>query len=381
LGQKAFDVIVLGLGGMGSAAAYHSAARGKRVLGIEQFAAVHDRGSSHGESRIIRQAYYENPAYVPLLQRAYELWRQLEQDTGTNLLQMTGGLMIGPPGSAVVRGTIASATEHALPYEVLDAPQLRRRYPAFTPRPTDLAVFELRAGFLRPERAVSAHLTRAEHCGAELHFEEQVQSWRAAGDGVEVQTTRAAYQAERLVIAPGGWAPELLAGIGVPFEIRRHVMCWFRPRAEAASFAPEQLPVYIYDIDGSDCFYGFPFTGREAEGVKIAMHSGGDVTSAPMLDRTVGESDIEELRCHMRHFLPALNGSYLQGAVCMYTLTPDEHFILALHPSHKQVAIAAGFSGHGFKFTAVVGEILADLVSEGSTHHPIALFTPDRFRS
>ena len=164
---------------MGSAAAYHLAARGKRVLGIEQFAAVHDLGSSHGESRIIRQAYYENPAYVPLLQRAYELWEQLERDTGTTLLQLTGGLMIGPPGSPVVSGTIASATEHGLPYDVLNSQELHNRYPAFAPRPDDTGVYETRAGFVRPEQAVRAHLTRAEQSGAELHFEECVENWRA----------------------------------------------------------------------------------------------------------------------------------------------------------------------------------------------------------
>ncbi|HLH05127.1 MAG TPA: N-methyl-L-tryptophan oxidase [Bryobacteraceae bacterium] len=375
-----FDVIVLGLGGMGSAAAYHIAARGKRVLGLDQYEAAHDRGSSHGESRIIRQAYYENPAYVPLLQRAYELWERLERGSGASLLRLTGGLMIGPPGSAVVQGTIASATEHHLPFEVLDVRELVRRFPVFRPRADDSAVYELRAGFLRPEAAVRAHLELAARSGADLHFGERVESWQATNEAVRVKTTRGEYSADHLVIAPGAWAPELLASIGVKFEIRRHAMCWFRPRAEADLFSPERLPVYIYDVDGRDCFYGFPQTSAADHGIKIAMHSGGAITTPGALDRNVGGGDIEELREHMQRFLPALNGEYIQGAICMYTLTPDEHFVVALHPQHKNVALAAGFSGHGFKFTTVIGEVLADLATEGCTRQPIALFRPERFQ-
>lgn len=372
---------MLGLGGMGSAAACHLSARGKRVLGIEQYTRAHNRGSSHGESRIIRQAYYENPAYVPLLQRGYELWEQLERDTDSDLLQITGGLMIGPPGSAVVNGTIASATEHDLPYEVLDAAEVRRRYPALHPRAEDTAVFEVRAGFLRPEAAVRAHLSLAAQQGGELHFEETVQEWRAhpSGEGVEVTTGHGTYQAQHLVLAPGAWAPDLLSDIGVPFDIRRHVMCWFEPSAAAESFLPEHFPVYIWDVNGHDCFYGFPATGTLADGVKVAMHSGGDPCTAETLDRLVHDRDVKELRRYLARFIPSLNGRFLQGAACMYTLTPDEHFVLSLHPRHPQVAVAAGFSGHGFKFTSVVGEILADLATTGVTHHPIGLFAPERF--
>ncbi len=366
---------------MGSAAACHLAARGKRVLGIEQYTPAHNQGSSHGESRIIRQAYYENPAYVPLLQRAYELWEQLERDTNSNLLQLTGGLMIGPPGSAVVNGAIASATEHDLPYEVLDANELRRRYPALHPRADDTAVFEVRAGFLRPEAAVRAYLMQAARYGAELHFEETVQEWRAdlSGQGVKVMTSRGTYQARHLVLAPGAWAPELLSDIGVPFDIRRHVMCWFEPSSEAESFLPARFPVYIWDVNGDDCFYGFPATGGLAEGVKVAMHSGGERCTAETLDRAVHDRDVDELRGYLARFIPSLNGRMLRGAACMYTLTPDEHFVLSLHPRYPQVAIAVGFSGHGFKFTSVVGEILADLATTGITHHRIALFAPERF--
>ncbi len=379
--KQNYDAIVIGLGGMGSAAAYHLAARGKRVLGIDRYTGAHDKGSSHGDSRIIRQAYHENPAYVPLVQRAYQLWEQLESDTASDLLRLTGGLMIGPPGSSVVSGTIASATGHSLPYQELDANELKRRYPVLNPRPDEHAVFELRAGFLRPEAAVCAHLEMAVRCGAELHFEEQVESWYAKTStlGVEVTTSRGIYSADHLVVAPGAWAPDLLRDLAVPFEIRRHVMLWFQP-ADIEPFSPERFPIYIWDVNGVDCFYGFPATDGPNEGVKAAMHSGGDRCTAGTIDRTISERDVTELRSYLTRFIPALDACVGKAAACMYTLTPDEHFVLALHPAYPQVAIAAGFSGHGFKFTSVVGEVLADLATEGTTAHPISLFSPARFR-
>lgn len=380
--SNTFDVIVLGLGGMGSAAAYHLASRGERVLGIEQFAPAHDEGSSHGASRIIRQAYYEDPAYVPLVLRAYELWEKLELDSASDLLRITGGLAIGPPGSAVVQGTIASANAHNLPYEVLDSGELRRRYPVLNPRPDETAVYELRAGFLRPEACVRAHLALAARYGADLHFEECVQEWAATSsrNGVRVATTSGTYEADRLIISPGAWAPALLSELNIPFDIRRHVMCWFRPLTSAESFFPDRFPVYLWETDGEHVFYGFPATGVIDEGIKVAMHTGGDRCTPDTIEREISDRDIEELRAQLSRFIPSLNGSVVTAATCMYTLTPDEHFILSVHPDHLQVAVAAGFSGHGFKFTSVIGEILADLATESETPHSIALFSPERFR-
>ncbi len=379
-----FDVIVVGLGGMGSAAAYHLAARGKKVLGLEQFSGAHNQGSSHGSSRIIRKAYHENPAYVPLVQRAYELWVRLEQDANAILLQLTGGLMIGSSGSSVVEGTILSATEHHLPYQVLDAAALRRRFPVLNPRPTDMAVYEVEAGFLRPEAAVRAHLQLASRHGAELHFNETVQEWKAdsAGSHVRITTDRGAYKAANLVLAPGAWAPAVLSQLGIPFEVRRHVMAWFQPLGGSlSSFLPDQFPIYIWDVDGNHCFYGFPATDGPQGGIKVAMHSGGELCSPLTINREITDFDIEELRTQLAQFIPALNGPLTQAVTCMYTMTPDEHFVIAAHPEFSNVSIAAGFSGHGFKFTSVVGEILADLASEGKTKHPIQLFSPERFKT
>src|SRR3712207_1531217 len=227
--MTSYDVIVAGLGGMGSAAAYQLAARGKRVLGLEQFSPAHDRGSSHGRSRIIRQAYFEDPSYVPLLLRAYELWERLERETGQELMTLTGGLMIGRRESELVSGSVRSAEEHGLSYELLDAEGIRERFPPFSPDPGTVALYEEKAGFVRPEETVRAHLDRAGSLGADLRFEEPILSWEALGDGVRVETQRGSYEAERLVITPGAWAPQLLADLGLPLEVTRQVMYWFEP--------------------------------------------------------------------------------------------------------------------------------------------------------
>jgi sarcosine oxidase len=375
-----FDVIVLGLGGMGSAAAYHLAARGQRVLGLDRYTAAHDRGSSHGGSRIIRQAYHEHPQYVPLVQRAYELWEKLERDSGVSLLDQTGGLMIGPPGSPVVEGTIRSATEHRLPHDILTATELQRRYPAFRPRPNDTAVFETRAGFLRPERAVKTHLHLAASSGADLHFEEAVIGWSASpGGGVRVTTSLATYEAGTLVIAPGAWAPDVLNDLQIPFDVRRQVMCWFQPVGATEAFLPDQFPVYIYDVDGHDVFYGFPATDGVDGGIKAAMHTPGERCTADTVHRGTSETDASGVRRHLSTFLPELNGPLLRASTCLYTLTPDEHFVVARHPEHPQVSVAAGFSGHGFKFVPVIGEILADLTVNGRTRHSVQFLAPTRF--
>jgi sarcosine oxidase len=380
LAQGIFDVIVLGLGGMGSAAACHLARRGRRVLGLEQYSRAHDKGSSHGESRIIRQAYHEDPAYVPLVQRAYELWDQLQRDSQTELLRITGGLMIGHADSPVIRGTLASANEHSLPHETLDGRELKRRYPVLNPRASDVAIYETRAGFLRPELCVQAHMQQAERAGAELHFGEQVTRWQpTASGGVIVTTASGEYQGAHLVIAPGAWVPKTLPELGRIFDVRRHVMCWFDPLGGAEAFLPDRFPIYLWEIDRDNLFYGFPAADGLEAGAKVAIHTGGDSCNAESIVRDISERDIQEVRASLAEFIPALNGPLLRAVVCMYTLTPDEHFIVAPHPDHPQVTIAAGFSGHGFKFTSVIGEILADLATSGTTRHPIGLFSPARF--
>lgn len=241
-----YDTIVIGLGGMGSATAYQLAARGQRVLGLERHGAAHDRGSSHGQSRIIRQAYFEDPAYVPLLLRAYELWHQLEAETGQKVLEITGGLMIGRPDSHVVSGAMRSAQEWHLDHDVLDAAAIRQRYPQFTPHDDEIALYEALAGFVRPEASIAAHLDRATALGATLRFHEPITGWDAhpGGEGVRVSTATASYEAAHLVITPGPWAPDLLQ-LDLPLEIERQVMYWFMPEGGDQQFQPQTFPIYI----------------------------------------------------------------------------------------------------------------------------------------
>lgn len=378
---KHYDVIVIGLGSMGSTAAYQLAKRGQRVLGLERFGPAHSLGSHHGGSRIIRQAYFEDPAYVPLLLRAYELWDEIERESGEKILTITGGLMLGNSGSQTVAGSIESARQWSLPYEILDAKEIRNRFPVFTPPPDTLALYEKKAGFVRPEASVYAHLLEAERHGADLRFFEPVLSWEAhpSGEGARVITENGVYEAGRLVISPGAWAPEVLESLGLSLEVERQVMIWFEPTEGIQPFRAGNLPIYIWEAEDGIQFYGFPNHGLSAEGAKVAFFRMGQPCTAETIDRQVYDHEIDRMREYIRDRLPQLNGKFLQAKTCLYTNTPDLHFVIALHPDYQQVAIAAGFSGHGFKFASVVGEILADLAIDGTTSHPIDLFCPHRF--
>ncbi len=353
---------------MGSAAVAHLAARGQRVLGLEQFHVAHAHGSSHGRSRVIRLAYFEDPAYVPLLRRAYELWRRLETDTGRDVLRMTGGLMIGAPDSEVVSGSLRSAREHGLAHELLDAKEIGRRFPPFTPPTGTVALYEREAGSLSPEEAIRAHLDVAANHGARLHCDEQVLSWQVATSGrIVVTTSRGDYEAGRLVLAPGAWAPELFKLDWLPLKVEPQVLYWLEPSGGAAAYAADRFPIYIWDLGDGVRFYGFP--ADEDGRVKVAFF------------RTPN-GDESFLRAALAPCLPSLaTGTLVETMSCKYTLTPDQHFVIGLHPQHPQVVLASPCSGHGYKFASVVGEILADLAIDGVTRHPIDLFSPNRFRA
>lgn len=375
---REYDVAVLGLGGMGSAAAYQLARRGARVLGLEQFGPGHDRGSSHGQSRIIRQAYFEGAAYVPLLLRAYDLWRQLEADSGEHLLTLTGGLFLGAPESHIVSGSRASAQRHGLPVEVLTADQVQARFPIFRPPAGALGVFETNAGVLEPERSVLAALNAARRTGADLRFEERVLSLRpeAGGEGATITTERGDYRAARVVVTAGPWAARFLPTLRLPLSVERVVMYWFEPREHAEWFLPGRCPIYLWAFEADRTFYGFPALDGRGGGVKVAFHSRQfrAPTTPEAIDRNVYPAEIAQMRAVLAEYVPLLAGHELRTATCMYTMTPDEHFILDRHPEFPQVAIAAGFSGHGFKFCSVVGEVMADLALDGATRHDIAMF-------
>ncbi|OBB60301.1 N-methyltryptophan oxidase [Mycobacterium sp. 852013-51886_SCH5428379] len=370
------DVIVIGLGGMGSAAAYHLAARGQRVIGLEKFTPAHDRGSSHGGSRIIRQSYFEDPAYVPLLLRAYELWDKLAADSGREVYRMTGGLFLGAPDCLTVAGSLRASREWGLPHKMLDAAEIASRFPTLTPNPGDVALYEAKAGFARPETTVQAHLDLAAQAGADLRFGEEVTGWAETPHGVAVTTAAGTYRAGQVVICPGAWAPNLLAQFGIPITVERQVLYWFDPVGGTTPF--EQHPIFISEDAAGAQVYGFPAIDGPGGGVKVAFFRNGVECTPETIDRTVYDEEVDEMRREIVRLLPALDGPLLHSATCMYSNTPDQHFVIARHPDAANVTVACGFSGHGFKFVPVVGEILADLASTGTTAHPIALFDPRR---
>ena len=371
------DVVVVGLGSMGAATAAELTARGVRVVGVDRFTPPHDRGAHSGGSRIIRMAYMEGPAYVPLVRHAYDQWRDLERDTGTPLLTRTGGLMLGALDSFAVGGALATARAENLPHELLDPGEVRRRFPAFTPAEHEVGLYEEIAGLVRPETAIRVLLRRAQRYGGELRFGVTVHGWQASTGGVTVSTSDGELHADRLVLAPGAWAPELTR-LPVPMRVERRVQHYWGP-ADPSGYGPDRFPVWIWSYAEGLAAYGLAAVdGR----VKAAMHFGGEVVDPSVGAEPARPDEVEAMRRWFDGRMPGLaEAAWLGATPCLYTLTPDEHFVIGPHPDHARVAVACGFSGHGFKFVPVVGEILADLVIAGSTRYDIALFDPARFAS
>jgi sarcosine oxidase len=371
-----YDVIVLGIGGMGSATAYHLARRGKRVLGLERFQIPHEMGSSHGLTRIIRLAYYEHPGYVPLLRRSYELWRELQQAAGEQLLYVTGSIDAGEADGEVVQGSLLSCRLHDLPHELLSGAELARRFPGYQLPVDYLALLQPDGGFLLPERCIVSHATAARELGAEIRTGEQVLDWEPRTDGVAVMTERGEYVADRLVVTAGPWASKLLPGLAALAVPERQVLGWFEV-ADPALFALERFPVFNLLVPEGR-YYGFP--EFQVPGLKIGLyHHLEEQVDPDTVDRDTHARDEQVLRRAVERYFPAANGRTLATKVCMFTNSPDEHFILDLHPDDPRISIAAGFSGHGFKFCSVVGEIMADLAERGETRHDISLFRLGRF--
>lgn len=371
-----YDVAVVGLGSMGAAAAAHLAGRGARTVGIERFARLHDQGASTGETRMIRKAYFEDPAYVPLLRRAYELWRALETQSGRKLVDLVGVLMVGAPERAGIAGTLRSAREHDLPLDVFEADQIARRFPGTCPRPGEIGLLERDAGMLFPEAAVEAHLDLARSHGATLLFERRVVSWTNAGGTYRVALEDGeTIEANRLVLCPGMWAPGVLAGLDLPLRVQRNVQLWFEPAT--AQYDLGLFPAFFVErLELPAPLYGFPAIGGR---LKAALHGFGDLVNAERPDRRIRDTDVTVVRDALEEWAPGAAGRYARGRVCMYTLTPDSNFIVDRVPGDPGVAIACGFSGHGFKFCPVVGEILADLALEGGTDFEIGFLRMDRF--
>lgn len=381
--MQTYDVIVLGVGSMGGAAAGALAERGHRVLGLETFWPGHDQGSAHGGSRIVRQSYFEGAEYVPLLVSAYEGWRRLEAESGRQLMTLCGGIYIGDPASPTFDGSLQAARLHELDHEVLDADQIRERFPTMDPADDALGLYETAAGFVRPEETTIANAEVAQKKGAQIRYGEPVTHWTTTADGgVEVRTPQGSYGAERLVITPGAWAPQILADLDLPLRIERQVFYWFEPeyspRAPLEAWSHERHPVYIEETHGNGQIYGFPVTDGPGSGFKLGFFRKGVVTTPQTIERAVADEEVLDMRSRAVQLFPHLTGSLLQAKTCLYSTTPDEDFVVGVHPGHPQVSIACGFSGHGFKFVPVIGEILADLALTGTTAHPIGLFDPMR---
>jgi monomeric sarcosine oxidase len=369
-----FDTIVLGGGTMGTAAAWELGKRGERALVLEQFTHVNTLASHSGYTRIIRHAYAEGADYVPLVLRADELWMELEQEVGATVYHRVGGLEIMSPGFTRGYAARAVAEEHGLEFEWLDGAEVRHRWPAIQIPDDWQAGYGARSGFLDVETALHGMADQAKILGVKFREEEPARNWAVDGAGVRVNTDQGAYTADKLIVSAGAWAGRMLADLGLPLEVRRKVLFWLEVDDESR-FQPAELPVYITETRHGN-IYGFPIWGRP--GLKVAQHSGGIPSDPDHLDRSVHAGEADDVVAFGRELFPGVTGAVLERAVCMYTVTPDENFIVDRHPEHDNVAIAAGFSGHGFKFATSIGEHLVDLVQDPFMK-PVPILAMSRF--
>ncbi len=394
---EVFDVIVLGTGGFGSGAAYHLARRGLRVLGLDRFGPAHDQGSSHGETRIIRKAYFEHPDYVPLLLRAYDLWAELEAESQQQLFWQCGLMLAGMPDSEAISGARLSASQHGLTIENLSATAASNRWPGFRVPDSFDVVFEPDAGFLKVEDCVRTHLDRAVAHGATLLFDEPVVSWSSTGREVRVQTTTREFIASSLVITAGSWAASVLADLKLPLQVLRKPVLWFETTSPAYNL-DASMPTFYFEMppqvawtpssersdggvqatsEAASTFYGFP--SLDGHVLKVAQHSGGELVADPLLvDRELHDADVRPIANFLRTCLPGVRPQPARHSTCLYTATPDRHFIVDRHPEFPNVVIGCGFSGHGFKFTSVLGSAFADLATSSHTELPINFLSLNR---
>lgn len=380
-----YDAIVIGIGSMGSSAAYHLAKNGAKVLGLEQFLITHDQGSHAGQSRVIRKSYFEHPDYVPFLERSYELWHELERMTGAEVYVRTGLLYSGRPLHPLMRGSRLSADSYGIPFQLLDRSTVKERYPFFN-LPNDHEVWlEPEAGFITPERAILLYTDLAMKHGAEIRSGERVMHWERSRDGIIVTTDKGSYRAKKLVITAGPWAGKLIPGLSAQLVPSRQIVAWVMPK-DPDRFTLGNFPCWTYaDEDKPGVYYGFPIlpVGRFGGpiGLKMAYHHHASTTDADAVDRIIHEADENEVRQILTKVFPRMEARILTIKTCLYTNTPDEHFVIDFAPGQDEdVVIAAGFSGHGFKFASAVGEVMSDLALKGKTDTPITLFHANRFQ-
>lgn len=371
-----YDCLVIGLGGMGSSVLYHLARRGLNVCGLEQYEPVHCRGSSHGQFRVFRKAYFEHPDYVPLLHAADSLWRELEAESGKRLYRQIGVVLSGPPDGDAVRGTLIAADEHSLPVEKMTAADARRRWPMLTFPDNHDVVLDADAGILAVEECVSQYIKLAKRHGADAKFNEQLVAWESRQNSIRITTQRSTYNADHVVFAGGAWSAGILSGILPELNVLRKVQCWYRVQSGFQQH-PAEMPAFFFETS-TGAFYGMP---SGSEQLKVARHSGGAHVLDPS-NPNASATDDERQSCTefaMTH-LRGIAGKPTRTSNCLYTLTPDGHFLIDRHPDNHRILFAAGFSGHGFKFASVVGRILADQVVGVDPGLAIRFLSAERFQ-
>jgi len=374
-GRRRWDVLVIGCGVMGASVTYNLAKRGLRVLNLERFAVNHKFGSSHGRTRIIRLAYYEDPRYVPLLRRAYEAWKEVESRSGKKLLQITGGLMIGREDGELVSGVLKSAKTHDLHYELLSSSEAEDRFEAFALGDEYCAVYEEESGILFAEACVRAFVGLGSEAGGEFRFSEEVSGWKSGDEGVEVETAAGRQVADRLVICGGAWNEKLLRGL-VPLQTERQTPIWFASGGEKR-FAPPKMPVFMMEEEKDVFYYGIPDVGH---GVKVGRSHGGETGDPDRLSREVTEDDVSPVKEFVSRRIPKLDKSPIASTTCLYSNTPDRNFAVGLYPGEPRVVAVSACSGHGFKFASVLGEVAAELAVEGKSPLDITFLDPGRFK-
>lgn len=370
-----YDVAIIGAGAMGSAAAYQLSKTGLNILVLDKFHPPHDLGSSHGQSRIIREAYFESPQYVPLIQQAYNLWQELEAASGRQLLLKTGGLMLGNKEQQVFKGASNSARQHHIKYELLDETALNAKFPVWKTNKETVALYDYRAGILFPEACIQTQLHLSENRNMDFRFNEPVSALQFHGDFTTIVTGKSSYSAKKVIVSNGAWIQSLLPELPMPLQVKRQVLFWFRcPGDSAGNFLPSRFPIFIWEYAPGKMFYGFPDLGT---GIKIAIHHQGKLTAADTIDRTVHAGEIESISSLLsNHFEGPFE--YHDSKVCMYTNTPDENFILDVHPHHRHVIVVSACSGHGFKFSSAIGKLLSEMVTEVPLSFDIGMFALDR---
>jgi sarcosine oxidase len=383
-----YDTIVLGLGAMGSAALYHLAKRGQSVLGIDRFSPPHAFGSSHGDTRVTRLAIGEGAHYTPLVMRSHELWREIERETGRDLLTATGGLIISSRSTTshmhvhdFFGTTVAAAERYGIAHELLDARAIRRRFPQFGINDDEVGYYEHEAGFVRPEACLAAQLFLAEKYGAAIHRDEMVLGFEQSGTGISVRSVKGIHAANRLIVSAGAWLPQLIASrYAQPFKVRRQVLYWFAPNESVAPYEIGRFPIYIWELQGRpQAIYGFPAIDGEHGGIKVATAQYETETSPDRVDRSVSEAEMRAMHTYIAPFLPGFSEKCVKAVVCLYTVTPDTGFVIDTHPDMPRVIIASPCSGHGFKHSAAIGEALSELVVDGKCRFDLGAFRFARF--